>query len=239
MSIKAALRRPRTWLLAVPIVVFLVAVVAPYVYIHFIKADPEPPLVLSDVTTTAPADGGTATTRVAGAIDGTWVVNPDSVAGYRVDEVLFGQDTEATGRTSEIEGELQIAGLTIDSASFTVDMSTIQSDEARRDNQFRNRIMDTSTFPTATFELTEPIALDALPGDGEPVTASATGELTLRGVTNSVTFDLNAQRNGAVIELNGTIAIEFADYEIPDASGGPATVVDHGSIEFLLVLSPA
>ena len=41
------------------------------------------------------------------------------------------------------------------------------SDEQRRDSQFQGRIMDTATYPTATFELTEPITLDSLPANGE------------------------------------------------------------------------
>jgi hypothetical protein len=56
-------------------------------------------------------------------------------------------------------------------------------------------------------------------------------------VTNAVTVDLLARRNGATIEVNGTIPITFADYDIANPSGGPAQVGDDGEIEFLLVLT--
>ena len=52
-------------------------------------------------------------------------------------------------------------------------------------------------FPTATFVLTEPIELGAVPADGEEVTATATGDLTLHGVTREVTIDLVARLDGS------------------------------------------
>ena len=65
--------------------------------------------------------------------------------------------------------------------------------------------------------------------------AKATGNLTLRGITKSVTFDLTAQRVGNNVKVNGNIPVVFADYKISNPSGGPATTEDHGVIEFLLV----
>lgn len=78
-----------------------------------------------------------------------------------------------------------------------------------------------------------------VPAEGEPVTVTATGDLTLHGVTKSVTFDLEARRSGTAIEVNGTIGVDFDDYDIPDAGGGPATVGRTGEVEFLLVFEPA
>jgi polyisoprenoid-binding protein YceI len=243
MNMRSALRRPRTWVIGVPIVVLLAVVGGPFVYINFVKDDAPDRLSLDDTTATTgePSSGddeASAGTAADASIDGSYAVIDGSEAGYRVDEVLFGQDTEAVGRTSAVTGQLLITGTTLDSATFEVDLTSVSSDDDRRDNQFRTRIMDTSSFPTATFVLTEPVDLTSVPADLEEVTVSATGELTLRGVTNEVTFDLTARRNGEAIEVNGTIPITFADYEIPDASFGPASVGDTGEIEFLLVLAP-
>ena len=234
MDLRSALRRPRTWLIGVPIVLLLALVAGPFVYINFIQNDAPDRLTLDDTSTTQAGSTDTGSDASA-SIDGSWVVSDGSQAGYRVAEVLVGQDTEAVGRTSDVTGQLLIAGTTIDSATFEVDMTTVTSDESRRDNQFRDRIMDTATYPTATFELTEPVELEAVPDDLEEFTTTVTGELTLRGVTNEVTFDLTARRNGDTIEVNGAIPVSFADYEIPDASFGPATVGDTGEVEFLIV----
>jgi polyisoprenoid-binding protein YceI len=234
MDLRSALRRPRTWIIGVPIVVLAALVAGPFVYINFIQGDAPDRLTLDDTTTDGEPTASEASTA---SIDGSWVVADGSQAGYRVAEVLVGQDAEAVGRTTDVTGQLLIAGTTIDAATFEVDMTTVSSDEGRRDNQFRDRIMDTATYPTATFELTEPIELAAVPDELEEVTATVTGELTLRGVTNEVTFELTARRNGDTIEVNGAIPIGFADYDIPDVSFGPATVGDTGEIEFLLVFA--
>ncbi len=81
--------------------------------------------------------------------------------------------------------------------------------------------------------------LSSVPTDDRVVDAQATGDLTLHGVTKRVTFSLKAQRDGANIKVNGTIPIVFADYQIDNPSGGPATTEDHGVLEFLVVFEPA
>ena len=43
----------------------------------------------------------------SGEADGTWVIGSGSAVGYRVVEVLFGQDTEGVGRTDQITGQLR------------------------------------------------------------------------------------------------------------------------------------
>jgi len=228
------------WILVVVAGVVVLAVVGPWVYINFIEGDPPERLSLDDATTTTVAGGSSSTT--AGAregIDGAWTVADGSQAGYRVKEVLFGQDAEAVGRTSDVTGKITIDGTTVTDGSFTVDLTSVSSDQSRRDNQFHGRIMETSKFPNATFTLTEPIDLGTVPADGTEVKASATGELTVHGVTKPVTFDLVAKHEGGTIAVNGAIPVVFGDYSIPEPSFGPATVQDHGEIEFLLVLSPS
>ena len=190
-----------------------------------------------------PTTGAPPTTGPSGGEDapaeGTFVVAPGSQVGYRVPETLAGQDTEGVGRTSAVTGELVLDGAVVRTASFEVDMTTVTSDRSQRDGQFRNRIMNTAEYPTATFALTEPIELGELPPDLTEITVAATGDLTLRGVTRTVTFELTARRNGASLEVDGAIPVNFDDFEIPDASGGPAQVGRNGTIEVLLAFAPA
>jgi polyisoprenoid-binding protein YceI len=234
----------RAWFVVVPVVALLALVGGPWVYINVIRDDAPDRLTLDDATTTTVAGAGDVTTTTvdgttpeAVGIDGTWTITSGSQAGYRVKEVLFGQDAEAVGRTPDVTGTLTITGTTVTSTDVVVDMTTVASSESRRDGQFQGRIMDTATYPTATFSLTEPVELGAVPADGEVVTHRVTGDLTLRGVTRSVTFDLSARRNGATIEANATIAVSFDDFEIPDASGGPASVGRDGELELLLIFT--
>lgn len=125
-----------------------------------------------------------------------------------------------------------IDGTTVTSAGMTVDLTTVTSDQDRRDGQFQGRIMSTSEFPTATFELTQPIEV---PDGATTLTVPATGDLTLRGTTKEVTFDLSARRSGTAIEVQGSIPIVFEERGIPNPSIGPVTTEDHGELEFLVV----
>ncbi|MEX2557104.1 MAG: YceI family protein [Actinomycetota bacterium] len=202
----------------------------PFLYFNLIAED-APPVLTIGTTTNAPTVAAPAT------IDGTWNVTSDSVVGYRVKEILFGQSKEAAGRTNKVTGSFVLSGTTVSEASFTVDMASVTSDQSRRDGQFRGRIMDVSSFPTSTFVLSSPIELSALPAEGVQGTTTATGELTLRGTTKTVTVELTGRRNGGSIQVGGSIPIVFEEWDIPNPSGGPAQTSDEGVLEFLLVFT--
>jgi hypothetical protein len=113
----------------------------------------------------------------------------------------------------------------------------VVSDQSGRNAQFRGRIMDTSTYPTATFTLTHPITLDEIPAVGAVTSAKATGDLTLRGKTRSVTFTIDAERTASGVEVQGDIPVLFSNWDIPNPSFGPIDTQDHGTMEFLLQLA--
>ena len=173
----------------------------------------------------------------ASDVEGLWVVAADSVAGYRVIEDFAGgvSDFEAVGRTSDVSGSLSIEGTAITQAEFSVQVSTITSDDSRRDRQFAQSIMRAGDFPEATFVLTAPIDLGAIPGDGVTITAQAIGELTLRGQTVGVEFPIEARRAGAEIETLGSVPVVFADYGIANPSFQLVSVRDEGVVEFSLI----
>lgn len=182
--------------------------------------------------------GGPTTDPVAVG-PATWNITKASELGYRVDEVLFGVDTQAVGRTDQVTGTLVIDDTMVTDAAFVVDVASITSDQGRRDGQFRSRIMNTDEFPEATFTLSEPIDLGTASADGVAVDTSATGDLTLRGVTRAVTFDVSARQQAGRIGVLGTIPVVFADYGIENPSIGGITTDDHGALEFVLVFAPA
>jgi polyisoprenoid-binding protein YceI len=193
-------------------------------------------------STVAASDPAAATTAPAVSDDGgagAWQATDASQVGYRVEEVLFGVNTTAVGRTNQVTGSLAIDGTSVTGVDFTVDVASITSDEGRRDNQFRGRIMSADEFPTATFVLTQPIELGFEPSDGAEAITQATGDLTLRGVTNSVTFDLTAKQENGLIGVQGSIPVVFSDYGIANPSTGGITTEDNGLVEFVLVFQPA
>jgi polyisoprenoid-binding protein YceI len=233
MSFAQWVKRRWLWLvIGVPVAVVVLVVGGTFVYIHFVSPDPAPPLTFASASSAAPSDPPQT-------VDGAWTSTSGSAVQYRVNEVLFGQDNTATGKTEAVTGDVSITGTTVNSAKFTVDMTKVTSASDRRDGQFHGRIMQTSQFPTSTFELTQPIQLASIPPNLQEIPVTATGKLTLHGVTKDVTVDLKARLNGANLELNGTIPVTFADYNISNPSGGPAQVGDNGQIELLLILQEA
>ena len=183
--------------------------------------------------------GSTTTAATSSGVDGTWNIAAESEVGYRVKESINGFDTTANGRTNAITGQFTIEGTKATTGDWTVDMTTFKSDESRRDNQFNTRVMTVDQFPTSTFTLTQPIDFGAIPGEGETITATATGDLTLRGVTKSVTFDLQATFKNGRIGVLGQIPVVFADYGIPNPSFATVTTEDNGLLEFVLIFDKA
>lgn len=233
----------RSWgwkgrLVVVPVAIVVAVVGGTWVYIHVIEGDAPARLTLAEVApSTADPDGSGSPADGATDPNGTWSIADQSTVGYRVKEVLFGQSSEAVGRTQDITGSMTVRGTTVVAAEFTVDMTTVTSNESRRDEQFQGRIMETATYPTAMFTLTEPIDLGEVPSESEEVTFSATGDLTLHGVTKSVTFDVTGRWSGSTVQVAGSIPITFADYDIGNPSfGGLVTTEDHGTLELALNL---
>jgi polyisoprenoid-binding protein YceI len=206
---------------------------------------------VSDTTVASPTPGSTPTsdpaatetpTTVAtseGNFDGDWVPTTASEFGYRVDEVIAGVNVTAVGRSNEIEGLLTIDGTAATVVDITVQIENITSDDSRRDSQFRGRIMNADEFPTAEFRITEPIEFGSIPVGDEQIVATAVGELTLRGVTNPVTFDVTAQTTNGQIGVLGSIPVLFEDYGIDNPSFGAIRTEDDGLVEFVLVFERA
>jgi polyisoprenoid-binding protein YceI len=218
--------RPIKLIIAGVVALAVLVVGGTYVYIHFIEDDAPDKFSLASDDSTSSSSG----------VDGTWTVASGSQAGYRVKEVLFGQDNTAVGRTTSVTGAVTINGTKATAAKITVDLTKVSSDQSRRDAQFQGRIMDTATYPKATFELTEPVDFGSVPADGTVVNVKATGKLTMHGTTKTVTVDLQTKRSGRAIDVVGDIPITFADYNIPHPSFGPIRPQDHGELEFSLVL---
>lgn len=243
-------RRLLVWLTAGLAAIVVAVVGGTYLYIHVIEGPAPAPLSLPGKATSSAASAAPGTSSSASpsaspstatttdsALSGTWQVQSGSQVGYRVNEVLAGQNNVAVGRTSTISGSMTIQGKQVTAATFTVQMATIKSDESERDAQFNGRIMDTSVYPTGVLKLTSPVALGTLPAAGVIKSYTATADLTMHGRTRQVTFTLKAERVGASIEVNGSIPILFADWNIANPSfAGFVTTENHGLLEFLIKL---
>ena len=179
-----------------------------------------------------------ATTIDTSDLSGAWTVGEGSTAGYRVDEVLNGTDVTVVGSTDQVTGSVTVEGESVTAATIDVDVASIATDSGNRDGYFRDDAMEASTYPTATFVLTQPI--DAgVPADGDVETVEATGALTMHGVTQSVTVSLQAALSGDGVQISGSVPVTFSDYGVEAPSFGFVQVEDSGTVEFLVSATPA
>jgi polyisoprenoid-binding protein YceI len=186
----------------------------------------------------------------SGGIDGTWNVDTSigsfadstsSFVGYRVQEQLasIGANT-AVGRTPNVTGSMTITGTQVTAATITADLTTLQSDDQRRDGQLARQGIQTSQFPTATFKLTSPIDLGSVPADGQEIQVTATGQLTLHGQTKDVQIPLKARLSGSTITISGSLPIVFADYGIQKPNSfAVLSIADEGTMELQLFFTRA
>jgi polyisoprenoid-binding protein YceI len=208
-------------------------------FVVFAGSSPQK-LALSSPTPSSSASSGTSSTPGAG----TWTIDSGSQAGYRVREKLasFSAPSDAVGRTTAVTGTLTLSqatsGFSVTAANFTVDVSRLTSDQSRRDQRIHSQGLESDRFPTATFKLTSPIALTADAGSGQTVRISATGDLTMHGVTKSVTIPIDARLTGSKIELVGSITFPFSQFGMtPPSIGGFVSVENNATMEFQLLLT--
>jgi polyisoprenoid-binding protein YceI len=214
-------------------------------YFVFLESDPEPPAAIKEtpVRTQPPTSGAAgqdAGVTPTSGLDGTYRVtpgNPDNFVGYRVTEKLFANisETTATGRTDNVKGTLTIDGTTVDDVTVSADLRDLESDSSFRDGRIRSSGLESDTFPEARFVLTTPITLPKVPAAGETISADATGDFTLHGVTRKVTITIEGRWDGRDVQIVGRLPIAFADYGITAPTApAVASVDDHGEMEFQL-----
>ena len=146
------------------------------------EAQEDPPAAEDTEVDTEPAAEEQAATD---DISGTWNIDTSigtfgelcltevcdaTFVGFRIDEELasIGAKT-VVGRTPGVTGTMTIDGTTITATDILVDMTGLITDDDSRNNAIRNQAIETAVFPEASFALTQPIELGAVPGPGEQV----------------------------------------------------------------------
>jgi polyisoprenoid-binding protein YceI len=226
--------RRRKLLVALPLAALL-ALGAAFAVFAIRGSDEPPPPALAE-----PEPAGARAQAGSGAQDGARElrVAGGSFVGYRVRETFASIGVvDAVGRTQDVEGTARADGRRLVAADLEADLTTLRSDEARRDAALRTRGIETDRFPTARFTLAAPAAV--VPAAGERARATVRGRLELHGQTREVRARVQAQRRGAGLELVGEAPIAFADFGIePPSVAGFVTVRDEGALEFRVVLEP-
>jgi len=208
-----------------------------------VSPTPTPTTPPQPVPEEAPANAGTGSIR-------TFVlVSPDSQASYIVNEEFFAEALTklgitagkrvVVGSTSGITGEIQLDFDTpelVQAAQFTVDMSSLATDQNRRDEWLTENAIETGVFPQATFIATSASGLPQTINEGEEIHFQLIGDLTVRDVTNSVTFDVTAVLSNDTIKGTATLPLQMTDFGItPPDFVNTLTVANAFTIEINLL----
>jgi polyisoprenoid-binding protein YceI len=245
----------RKLLIFVPVVAVLLLVAAGAGWYFLIRSDASPltdPLPIpSSLLNTSPTPtrlpsaarttGATATASASSAQ--TFKILPDqSEADYYVGETLasLGVPSTANGKTKAISGTFYLTsdGAALDTAhtsQFTVDLTTLKSDQSRRDARAQSAL-ETSRFPTATFTAKTVTGYDpSIPADQQQ-TLQLTGTLEIHGVQKEVTWELKITRQANVISALATLDFKFSDFGVtPPSLGGFVSVQDHGTLQAQII----
>jgi polyisoprenoid-binding protein YceI len=177
---------------------------------------------MTDDATTDDATAETPTTAGGEAstdsVQTLTIVPEESQVFYTVDEQFLREgivDVTAVGMTQEVEGEIMLDPenpQNTEIGTITVDISTFESDEDRRDQAIRENWLESATYPIATFE---PTSIEGLPEsytEGEELNFQIVGDLTVREQTQPVTFDTVAVYDGEELRGTATTTIQMTDF---------------------------
>lgn len=204
-----------------------------------VPADASPAAVAARTATGRAAIPGTA------AVGRRYRVDPgQSRASYAVEETFLFENNRlftAVGVTRGIAGEILLDPADPAAArvgEIVVHVGQLTSDEPRRDNAIRRIALESERYPLATFRTT---ALDGLPAAITPGTTyhfRATGELTLRTATRTVTWALTATLTAERLLITATAPIKMSDFGIMPPNLSDLRVRDDVTLTLELIATP-
>ena len=142
----------------------------------------------------------------------------ETEARFVIGEILGGQPNTVIGVNNQVQGQITLDFS--DPAASQIGAIEIGADAFVTDSNLRNRainqfILQSGTYPLITFV---PASISGLPGaaaEGQPVQLEISGDLTIRDITQPVTFTAEvvlAAENR--LEGSATATIQRADFEL-------------------------
>jgi polyisoprenoid-binding protein YceI len=153
----------------------------------------------------------------------------ESTASYvAMEELASVGANEFVGTTNAIIGSILFdgEGNPLPCSNFAVDMRTLVTDENRRDNYLRENTLESDAYPFAIFIVSAVEGLDGPIADGETVTATLVGDLTLHGVTKTVSWDAEITRDGDTLSGTASHTFMIEDYEMEKPIVGPVVSIE-------------
>jgi polyisoprenoid-binding protein YceI len=99
---------------------------------------------------------------------------------------------------------------------ITVDLRTLDSGSADRDEHIRTDTFETAKYPLALFNAEQIQVFSGNYSEGQDIHFRLPGELTLHGVTHAVTFAMEGKRIGKMVSGSGGAIVHLSDFGMKD-----------------------
>lgn len=141
------------------------------------------------------------------------ISSAESTVMFSLREELRGVATPVVGSTDQVAGEILI-DFDDPSASVlgdvVVNARTLATDSSNRTRAVRGAILDTNSFEFITFS---PTSIDGLPTVATDSFAfTVIGDLTIRDITRSVTFDVEVSGSDGRLEGTASALVKRSDF---------------------------
>lgn len=173
-------------------------------FFYFTRPLAAPSVDNEDVLSTEPAAQGVSVYRIS---------QPQSVAEFRIKEVLNGKDFTAVGTTSAIMGEFRVVEendvRSAELGEIKINARTFKTDDARRDAAIARFILK-SEEPANEFIVIKSVDAIGFPNNikySTEYTYKEVVDVTIAGVTKRETFDVKAimSKDKITGEVTGTL----------------------------------
>jgi polyisoprenoid-binding protein YceI len=146
------------------------------------------------------------------------LVPGESGVRFTMDELLRGQPKTVVGATKLVSGQIALDLTDLSTAQvgvIQINARSFYTDDVFRDEALHTFIIDSPAFPLMTFT---PTRIDGLPEQiavGETAVFTLTGDLTIRDITQPVTFDCTAVLTTPTrLEGSAAATIRRADFNL-------------------------
>ncbi|MCS7248087.1 MAG: YceI family protein [Anaerolineales bacterium] len=168
------------------------------------------------------------------------ILSEESVARFTIYEELRGSPKDVIGETNLVSGEILVNPSDLSQSKVGVIQINARgfiTDDERRNSAIRNRILQTDAYEYILFT---PTSIEGLSGSGEvgkTYTFRLTGDLTIRNVTQPVTFEVTVNAESTTrLRGNAKATIRRSDFNlvVPNVPF-VANVADEVKLELIFV----
>lgn len=184
-------------------------------------------------TTTETEATTEATTETASLTAGTYTIVADSTNALKWTGSHIGKSYEHFGKIMLSSGSFTVTDGNITAGALEINMGSISVDDIPVEKEENGKLVghlsapdffDVAQFPSAAFAVK---SVAASSGEG---THTITGDLTIKGVTEEISFPVTVSAEGSSVMVNGSMVFDRTKFGVSYSSGSLADVLKENVI---------